>query len=210
LTRVAAEKRKEFSNTMLSLHMAERKELDEQSTKPDMELGGEVQGFLYRLQSLREDVLHRDDRLRTASARAPAALLHRRIGSNDTDVAIATDADAPPRVARDAARLSEYRRGHSSDTDRAIVGSMAASVTDDAYPSVTGFTAASDDALEEAIRASLQEFNAVTSPAASILDQVQRQEEDEMNAPQEWSCVACTFMNTSGRRCAMCRTRRAG
>jgi hypothetical protein len=204
LTRVAAEKRKEFSNTMLSIHMAERKELDEQRTKPEVELGGDVEGFLHRLQSLREGVLQYDDR-----PRPPAPLPHRRVGSNDTDIAIASNVDPPRRTARATGRLREHHRGSSNDTDRAVDGGMSASITDDAYPSVANFTAASDDALEEAIRASLQEFNAVTSPAASILEQVQRQEEDT-NAPQEWSCVACTFVNARGRRCAMCNTRRAG
>lgn len=190
---------------MLSVHMAERKELKEQEGRPEMDLGEKVQGLLYRLQSLREEVLHREDRPQ-AAAREPPTLLHRRTSSNDTDVAVAADANAPPRRTRSTARLREHRRGNSSDTDRAIGGS--ASVTEDGSPFVSDFMAASDDALEEAIRASLQEFNAVTSPAASILEQVQHQE-DGGNATQEWACVACTFVNTSGRRCAMCRTRRA-
>jgi signal recognition particle GTPase len=179
LTVLSAEKRKEFSNIMLSIHAAERKEACEEGTaKPESSLEREVSEIRYRLLNLVEDLVLRPDRPRSAAA--AAAILAR-------------EREEQTRHHNDAApSLSS-----SPNAERRTLSSWL--MADDA---------AADQEIEEAIRASLQEFNVANSPAATILEQVEQQQRRD-DAPREWACPACTYMNARGWRCAMCRTPRA-
>ena len=55
--------------------------------------------------------------------------------------------------------------------------------------------------VNEALRASLQDF--MTRPHSMEVDDTHGGDGVSM-----WSCSACTFVNESGSRCAMCNTRR--
>jgi hypothetical protein len=57
-----------------------------------------------------------------------------------------------------------------------------------------------EDAMQDALRASVQAFFHHTS------DDIHNN--DEAGRFQDWACGECTYMNAGGRRCAMCGTAR--
>lgn len=63
---------------------------------------------------------------------------------------------------------------------------------------------AEDNEMEEAIRASLEAFVA-TMDHQEMVDESDRMMEE---LTSDWACSACTYMNSGGRRCAMCGTGR--
>lgn len=67
-----------------------------------------------------------------------------------------------------------------------------------------------DEEMEEAIRASLEEFmtGSNRSPAMIEVDSPEAIADNERLAG-DWACAACTYVNISGIRCAMCGTRRS-
>jgi len=56
--------------------------------------------------------------------------------------------------------------------------------------------------LEEALRASLEEFNLSTPDEEGV-------EVEESEVVGDWPCSACTYVNSSGRWCEMCGTRKS-
>jgi hypothetical protein len=82
-----------------------------------------------------------------------------------------------------------------------IVGVAAADNDDENNNGDRGSSTESDGEtageLEAAIRASLDEFEANVG-ALDVLNV------DNNDAPSDWPCQACTYVNSSGRRCAMC------
>ena len=62
-----------------------------------------------------------------------------------------------------------------------------------------------EDLIEEAIRASLQDFMSSTSPLHALQQELSHSDSDD---GLDWACALCTYVNSTGRHCAMCGTRR--
>jgi Ariadne domain len=58
--------------------------------------------------------------------------------------------------------------------------------------------------MERAVRRSLQNFLALSSPNNGLMEA----EDDDDDAGVDWPCQACTFVNSGGLRCSICGTLR--
>lgn len=72
--------------------------------------------------------------------------------------------------------------------------------------------AAAQDTVRDALLASLELFMANTADQPTFVARVDAADDDDLDDDEEemrfrsWACSACTYMNTSGRRCAICGT----
>jgi len=66
--------------------------------------------------------------------------------------------------------------------------------------------------MQEALQASLLTFSIESaSPSAGVDDTGAEDDTEFLAAPaDEWSCGACTYVNSNGASCAMCGTARNG
>lgn len=163
LTTITAEKRKEFTNLMLSIHMTERKEQGE---------GGEGKPSKKKRKKRRKKKMR--------------GLL------NDVNLAIAQESNQ-------ASTTLPVAIEAGGGTDEAVAAVAAAT-----GPTLVMQNNEQDNEMEEAIRASLEDFMASTGGREGL------ELEDEQDGG-EWACGACTFMNHTGsaRRCEMCGTARS-
>ena len=63
----------------------------------------------------------------------------------------------------------------------------------------------SDSDVDENVREGLVSYLAAVSASHGLLDYAS----DSDEAISDWACAACTYVNTGGRRCEMCNSRRA-
>ena len=68
------------------------------------------------------------------------------------------------------------------------------------------------EAVREALRASLEAFMANTEDNTPTfmahVDLEDNGDDSDEEVLSDWACLACTYVNSSGRECAMCGTRR--